>query len=279
MFIISILFPASAFPLLEQILQIPPPEPQYQLDLDGETLKYEVKWSRFRSAEAWVSAKKNGDHYQLKGYAHTIGFPRTLWRMDDWGETELTKNFTLVNYELHTRETFTNLDINMTYDTKTKIATIKRLNLRNSKLTYKQIELYQGFDASGLACLVRALEWKPGQKRYFEFTDGAERYIILISAGPVEKITVPAGTFDTIRLDPYLFRIPRKKAKEKPETLQSIQAQQTWKKIAEYAQVWLALSGTRPFVLVKGKAFIGEVSMELVEITHGAPPNIPFKSP
>ncbi len=270
--LLALFLPLTGFALLEQLLQIPPPAPDFKLDFGGECLKYEVKWSGFRAAEAWVCTTGAGDQYRVKGYARTLGLPRTLWRMDDWGEVDITRDFRLVNYCLHDREVFSNLDISMTMNPETKVATIKRVNLDKNKTKYKTVELYQGFEPVGLASLARSLEWKTGQKRYFEFTDGAERYVILISAGPVEQVTVAAGTFNTIRLDPYLFRIPRTKAKEMPELLQNIQQLNTWKQIAEYAKIWMAVDGNRPFVLVKGKAFIGEVSLELVQMNARMPP-------
>jgi len=267
-----LVLPRPGFSLLEQMLEIPAPTPQLKLDLDNECLKYEVKWSGFRSAEAWVCAERVGQNYQIKGYARTVGFPRTLWRMDDWGLLETRDDFTLVKYELHDRETFTNLDIFMTFNPGTRVAEIKRVKLGNpDTVKFKQVELFQGFDSAGLAALVRTLDWKPGQRRYFEFTDGAERYVILIVAGPIETVQVGAGSFRAIRLDPYLFRVPRRKGKETPELIQSIKGLQTWKTIAEYARVWLALEGNRPFVLVKGRAFIGEVSLELVDLKAQMP--------
>ena len=207
----------------------------------------------------------------MKGYAHTIGLPRMLWRMDGWGELETTQNFELVNYTLYDRETFADLDIFMSFNPQTKIASIKRKNNKTSKIKDKNIELYQGFDAAGLGYLVRTLDWKTGQKRSFEFTDGAERYVILLKAGPIEQVQVSAGKFNAIRLDPYLFRVPRTKSKEKPELIQNIQALNTWKQIAEYARIWMALDGTRPYVLVKGMSFIGEVSLELTDLNAQMP--------
>ncbi len=269
----GLFLPRIGSPLIEQLLEIPAPAPQLKLGFNNECLKYEVKWSGFRAAEAWVCSKTAGQNYQMKGYARTTGLPRTLWRMDDWGEVETDLNFGLVKYNLHTRESFLNLDIEMTYNPAAKVASVKRVKRVNPpSVKFKQIELYQGFEPAGLAALVRNLEWNPGQKRYFEFTDGAERYVILLVAGPVETVTVAAGTFKAIRLDPYLFRVPRRKGKETPELLQSIRDLQTWKQIADYARIWMAVDGARPFVLVKGRAFIGEITLELVDSKAQMPP-------
>jgi len=266
LFILLMIFSDSAPALIEKFLEIAP-DYQAKLDFTGEKLKYQAQWMGIKSAQAELIVKSINGNYLIQGFAHTTGWARVLWKMDDWLEVETTRSFQPKTYQFHYREPFIEQDLVLSFDLKNNFACSERIWRNKPKRSRKEFQLYQGLDPVSLGFLVRSLDWKSGDKRYFEFTDGNERYLILLEAGKIKTIKVPAGSFRAIALVPYLFQLPKKFDRETPELVKKIEKKQSLRSLAQKATIWLALEGTRPFLLVEAISLIGYVSLELVEIS------------
>ncbi len=266
LFILLMVFSDSAPALIEKFLEIPPGY-QVKIDFTGENLKYQARWMGIKSAQAELMVKSINGNYLIQSFAHTTGWARALWEMDDWLEVETTRSFQPRTYQFHFREPFIEQDLVLSFDLKNNSACSERIWRNKTKRSRKEFQLYQGLDPVSLGFLVRSLDWKSGDKRYFEFTDGNDRYLILLEAGKTKSIKVKAGTFSAIELTPYLFKLPRKFERESPKLIKRIEQKQSLRTLAQRASIWLALEGARPFVLVEAISLIGYVSLELVEIS------------
>jgi len=258
----------SGWAMVEKFLEIPPPKPELNINFAGEYLKYEVRWLGIRSGEAELWVKEENGNYKIKGISKTVGLARVLWRMDDWIELEATKDLKPIVYKLHLREPTIKADQTMVLDPESRQAISERNWINISKTRIRKLDFYQGFDPATLAGLVRTLNWEPGEKKFFELIDGSDRYLVLVEAGPIEQVKTRFNTYQAIRLTPYLFELPHKIDKESTALVEKIEKKMAMKNLAEDVYIWMALTGTRPFVKIWGKAFIGEVEIELVAISQ-----------
>jgi len=266
--LLMFILPSLGDGMVEKFLQIPPPKPELNINFTGEYLKYEVRWLGIRSGEAELWVEEVNGNYIIKGVSKTVGLARVLWRMDDWIELETTKDLKPIVYKLHLREPTIKADQVMVLDPDSKQAISERKWINISKIRVRKLDFYQGFDPASLAGLVRTLNWEPGEKKFFELLDGSDRYLVLVEAGPIEQVKTRLNTYQAIRLTPYLFELPHQKDQETSALVEKIEKKMAMKNLAEDVYIWMALTGTRPFVKIWGKAFIGVVEIELLAISQ-----------
>jgi hypothetical protein len=249
-------------------LKIPRYRAELPLSFAGEKLFYEIRWGRIRAAEAELEteyALNSRDIYHVRAMSRTTGMARKLWRMDDWAEIFMdAKRLRPQEYRLYVREIFAHLDMNATFNEEQTQVRVMRVSRENKK--ERQFLCHYAYDPGSAAFLIRSLEWKPGQVRWFEIVDGNERHLLIIEAIAEEKVAVQAGLFYAVKLAPILIKLPKYTTREDEQLMDRIHKKEKETDVADEVFVWIAREGTRPIVKTWAKAFIGHVELELVRM-------------
>ena len=122
--------------------------------------------------------------------------------------------------------------------------------VKNGRTREREIPFHRANDPVTVLYLLRSLR-RPGDEATFEVVNGKANYRVGLKVVGRERVKVPAGTFDTLVIEPTLDRPDKPHYKPK------------FKKMT----VWVTEGDTRIPVKMRSEVFIGSVSGELVEIT------------
>ena len=224
--------------------------------------KYNFGWNGVTAGTADVRlAKTAGGRFELEAKGGTIGLARTLWNYDvkhlgisdarTLRPIEVTEVETLRKKEVTTKVSFTPDRVTSVRDER-----------RDSKTTSKT----RGFEFPNIASLNSALLYLRTQP----LTDGAVQRIVVYPAttaylGTItvvgrDRITVPTGTYDAIKVDLQLSKIGKKR---------ELQQHKKFRR----ASIWLSNDPDRLILRIEAHIFIGTVFAELqsVEFGNGKP--------
>jgi len=140
----------------------------------------------------------------------------------------------------------TDLTVRFNHERRVALATW----VKNGKTKEREIPFHHANDPVTVIYLVQQLRG-PGDEATFEVVNGKANYQVGLKVVGRERVTVRAGTFDTLVIEPTLARLdkPRYKPKFKRMT------------------IWVTDGDTRIPVKMKSEIFIGSVSGELVDVT------------
>lgn len=235
----------------------------------GERLKYRFSWNGINAAEAvWTTRAAPGRPGWLTSRADgtVIGYPSTLYRANDYVTACVRADtFKPEAYSIRIRESLDFYDMTVTFNHTAGLAS--RVKIYPNKTTRNTFEFTNAYDPIGLALLIRSLPWKTGDVRRFEVIDGNSRYLMVVQGGPLENVTVPAGTFRAIRLIPSIFELPDERVRETAKYFAK-QKRKDMNRTADMTSFsfWMALDPPRPYLRVRTDVFFGHVDMDLVEI-------------
>ncbi len=234
----------------------------------GESAVYQFSWNGVDAAEATfeIAADPNRPGYicaELLG--KTIGAPSLIYQANDSiNECMTADGLKPDKYSIRIRESLDYYDMEVEFDHGAGEAD-KEKQTRDQR-EEKTYEFTNGFGPVSAAMLIRSLDWEVGDERRFEIIDGNGRYLLVFKAVEEGQITVPAGTFAAIRVEPSVFRMPSDRAREQPyywERLRKKDAEAlTMIKSFEF---WMAKDPPRHFLKARSDLYFGHVDMELKE--------------
>ena len=175
----------------------------------GERLVFELKWAFVPAGEAVLEVlpieKLNGkDSYRFVLTANSNAFVDTFYKVRDRIDAyvDLDLNGSLF-YRKKQREGSTKRDVTVLFNQKTLMATRQQVGKEK-----RQIKIVPGtFDPLAVFYFARTLDISVGMQIKKPVSDGKKVVIGKADVVRREKITVPAGTFDTFLLEPELEEI------------------------------------------------------------------------
>lgn len=217
--------------------------------------KYTFGWNGVTAGSADVRFSKTpGGRLELEAAGGTLGFARTLWPYDvkhlgvsdarTLRPIEVTEHETMRNEEVTTHVTFT-----------PERATSVRDERRRSKLSSKT----RGFDFPNIFSVNSALLYlrtqplNQGTTQRLVIYPATSAYLATISVLGTERITVPTGSYDAIKVDLQLNKIGKER-ELKPH------------KKFRRATVWISNDPDRLILRVETQVFIGIVFAELQSV-------------
>jgi len=241
--------------------RIPPRVKKYQIKSvpfkPGEKLTYQFGWNGIPSASgtAKVTTRKwkGRDYYLLEINTRTNPLVELLWKMHDHGWTLVEReNLLPCRHEFYRRENEHRTKHVVRFDRAANIALCLREKLNKNKTDKIKLSFTFGFDPIGLSYFLRGLTWKVGDTRRIELIEDNDKYLFTMTALKKERITVAAGTFDAIKLEPSIVKLTgRKRA--------------GGSKIKK-AYIWVTDDERHIPVKLKSKVFIGHVYGDLVKL-------------
>jgi len=247
--------------------------PEYEIEegtvRPGERLVYEYSWNGIRAAEVEIEVKDDPDRpgwMCAKGVGRTVGAPRYIYRAEDSVEACMKKDTMKSDeYSIRIRESLDYYDMKVEFDREDMVA--HRVKHYRTRKTTKDFTFRNAYDPVSAAALLRSLPWEVGDKRQFEVIDGNERWLIIFEAVEEADVTVKAGTFRCLKMQPSAFEMPKREREEPPGYWEKL-AQEEKGLVARMTSftLWMAKDPPRPFVSARSDVFFGHVDMELIEI-------------
>jgi hypothetical protein len=214
--------------------------------------KYGFGWSGFPGATADIRlAKPSSDRFQLDFNARTIGLVRGLWKFD--------ATYT----SLVDAATWHPLEVRQIENVRNK-KTVTVLSFEPNGVTSKETETpaktagpkIRHFDSSNLFDLLSALLYLRSQplqessvQRIVAYPQ-TSAYLATVTVLGRERLTVPAGTYNAIKLDLQLSKIGKGRELEPHRKFRR-------------ASVWLSDDPDRLLLKVEAQIFVGAVFAEL----------------
>jgi hypothetical protein len=117
---------------------------------------------------------------------------------------------------------------------------------------YRVTELAAVDAVDPLAMLVRLRGSlpSPGHPESFHVFTGEARYRFVVRHGGVETISVPAGTFEAVRVSPYIWRLDRDERDDRIDSM----------------TLWFGAKAPHRLLRMRSELFVGAVSCDLAEL-------------
>lgn len=217
--------------------------------------RYGFGWSGFPGATADVRfTKPSGDRFQIEGTIHTIGLVRTLWKFEA-NHTSIVDAATLHPLEVKQIE-----------NVRSK-KTVTTLSFEPNGVTSRETETpgknsgpkIRRFDSPHLFDLLSALLYlrsQPLQERSVQRVvvyPATSAYLVTVTVQGRERLTVPAGTYNAIKLDLQLSKIGKNRELEPHRKFRR-------------ATVWMSDDPDRLLLKIEAQIFVGSVFAELQSV-------------
>jgi hypothetical protein len=222
--------------------------------------KYGFGWSGFPGAVADVRlSKPSADRFQFDGVVHTTGLVRTLWKFDA-NYTSIVDAATLHPIEVRQVETLRSKK------------TVTTLAFGSDGVSSKETETpsnssgpkVRRFDSPNLFDLLSALLYLRSQslqdrsvQRVVVYPQ-TSAYLATVTTQGRERLTVPAGTYNAIKLDLHLSKIGKNRELEPHRKFRR-------------ATVWISDDPDRLLLKVEAQIFVGAVLVELQSVDFDGP--------
>ena len=220
--------------------------------------KYGFGWSGFPAGSADVRfTRPSADRYQLDATLQSTGFVRALWKFDG--------NHT----SIADARTLRPLEVRQTEVVRAK-KTVTNLSFDANGVTSKETETpgksagpkIRHFDSPQLFDLLSALLYlrsQPLQNRNVQrivVYPQTSAYLATVTVLGRERLTVPAGTFNAIKLDVQLSKVGKNRELEPHRKFRR-------------AAAWLSDDPDRVLLKIDAQIFVGSVFGELQSVEFG----------
>jgi len=170
----------------------------------GETYVYEVEWRLWRAGTATLRIEDAGSEHRVLATADATGVAALLYTVHDRFEAFFDrKTFCSRNLTKHTEEGFRKVQTSIRYDYARRKSVLQETNLRSgqSKKVENDIPDCVTDVVSGIYYLgSQALA--PDATYSFPLNDGGRTTQVEARVEAREEVRVPAGTFQTVRVQP-----------------------------------------------------------------------------
>lgn len=217
--------------------------------------RYTFGWNGVTAATADIRFTKVGaDRLELVASGETIGFARNLWPYDV-KHTAISDRRTLRPIEVDEHETLRKEEINTHVTFTGDRAASARESRRGSKLETKtrQFEAPNIFSVNSALLYLRTQPLMDGSVFRVVIYPATTAYLSTITVLGRERVTVPTGTYNAIKVDLQLNKIDKNR-QLKPH------------KKFRRATVWLSDDPDRLILRVETQVFIGTVFAELQSV-------------
>lgn len=226
---------------------VPPPRPMHS--------KYGFGWSGFPGASAEVNlSKQSGDRFQLDVTGRTLGLVRTLWKFDA-NVTSIIEAGSLrpVEYRqvenARTKKTVTQL----AFDSSGVTSKVTETPTKSAGPKVRRFDLPNLFDLQSAMLYLRSQPLAQGNVQRVVVYPATSAYLATVTVLGRERITVPAGTFNAIKLDLQLSKIGKNRELEPHRKFRR-------------ATSWISDDADRLLLRVDAQIFVGTVFLELQSV-------------
>lgn len=179
------------------------PRPDWQFPL-GQTYVYSAQWRVFNAGIASIRVEKAGRENRVVGTADASGAVAVLYHVQDRFESFFDPStFCSHNIARHTEEGFRRVDTTVTFNYQKGQAVLDQKNLKKNETRHEEhpipacvTDILSGIYYAG------SLPLEPGRSFSFPLNDGGATVNVNLRVEAREQIKTPAGTFNTLRVQP-----------------------------------------------------------------------------
>jgi uncharacterized protein DUF3108 len=179
------------------------PRPEFVFPV-GQSYVYGGQWRIFNAGIATLRMEKAGQENRIVASADAAGTVALLYHVQDRLESFFDPtNFCSRNTSRHVEEGFRRVDTNITFDYTHRKAVFDQKNLKKNETKHEEHEI-PGCVTDMLSAIyyVASLPLEPGRTFSFPLNDGGESVDVNVHVEAREQIKIPAGTFNTVRIQP-----------------------------------------------------------------------------
>ena len=179
------------------------PRPEFVFPV-GQSYVYGGQWRIFNAGIATLRMEKAGQENRILASADSAGTVALLYHVQDRLESFFDPtNFCSRNTSRHVEEGFRRVDTNITFDYAHRKAVFDQKNLKKNETKHEEHEIPNCVtDMLSAIYYVASLPLEPGRTFSFPLNDGGESVDVNVHVEAREQIKIPAGTFNTVRIQP-----------------------------------------------------------------------------
>ena len=181
--------------------QVVPPPPNYAFP-NGQTYLYAVEWHLFNAGTARVSLGLDGGQQHVTAIADSAGVVNSLYKVHDRFEAFFDpRTFCSLRVSKHTEESSRSRQTELRFDYSRNKSVLDENNLKTGEKKHVENDLPTCVTdvVSGFYYLA-SLPLQPGNRYSFPINDGNKATEVTARVETREKIKVPSGTFQTVRV-------------------------------------------------------------------------------
>jgi len=170
----------------------------------GQTFVYGAVWRVFNAGIATLRMEKAGAEDRVVGAANAMGSAAVLYHVQDHYESFIDPaTFCSRNSSRHIEEGLRRVDTNITFDYSHSKAVLEQKNLKKNTGKHEEHPIPNCVtDVLSAIYYVASLPLQVGSTYMFPLSDGGEALTVNVHVEGKELIKTPAGTFNTIRVQP-----------------------------------------------------------------------------
>jgi len=179
------------------------PRPEYSFPV-GQTYVYSGEWRIFNAGIATLRLEQAGREDRVVGTATATGSVALLYHVQDRFESFFDPaSFCSRNIFRHTEEGLRRVETNSAFDYQHNKVVFDQKNIRKKESKHEEHPIADCVtDLLSAVYYVASLPLQTGGMYSFPLNDGGQTITVNVHVEAREKVKVPAGTFDAIRVQP-----------------------------------------------------------------------------
>ena len=179
-----------------------PPPPGYRFP-NGQTYIYSVEWRMFTAGTTQVKMEPSGANQRVSATADSAGLVNVLYKIHNRFEALLDpRTFCSLHISKHTEEGSRKRQTEIGFDYARGKAVLDEKNPQSSELKHVENDIPACVtDVLSAFYYVASLPMRPGNTYAFPVNDGGKTSEIMARVEAREQVKVPAGTFQTVRVE------------------------------------------------------------------------------
>jgi hypothetical protein len=184
---------------------MPRPQPGYHAPT-GLTLVYGAEWRVFNAGTATLRIEQNGQQAHVFGTADAAGTVAMLFHVSDRYDSVLDlSSFCSKEISKKMEEGLRRVNLTIDFDYRRNKAILDQKNLKKGDTKHTENDIPECVtDVLSAFYYVGSLQLEPGKTISFPLNDGGKTVMVDVHGEAREQVKTPAGTFNTIRVQPVV---------------------------------------------------------------------------
>ena len=182
--------------------KIAPPPPGYRF-AEGKTYIYGVEWRMFTAGTAKVTMEPAGANQRVTAIEDSAGLVDVIYKIHDRFEAHFDpRTFCSLNVSKHSEEGSRKRQTEIAFDYARGKSVLDEKNLKTGELKHVENDIPSCVtDLLSVFYYMASLSLQPGEAYTFPVNDGGKTSEIAARVEAREQVKVPAGTFQTVRVE------------------------------------------------------------------------------
>ncbi len=179
------------------------PRPEYPFPI-GQTYVYGAEWRIFNAGVATLRLEKAGPETRAVGTADATGTVALLYHVQDRFESFFdSATFCSRSTARNVEEGFRRVQTSIAFDGQRGKTVFDQKNIKKKESKHEEHDIPNCVtDMLSAVYFVASLPLQPGMTYSFPLSDGGAAVMVNVKVEAREQIKTPAGTFNTIRIQP-----------------------------------------------------------------------------